>query len=707
MDISSEVMKDQVNHALSLLNSGKGEAFLQTCRELVNSTPNCADAWHYLGVAEWKNGNIQAAKAHLRRAIEIDKQNPHYKNSLGVVMIETGQLQEAEKYLNQAISLTPNEADFLCNLGRAVMLQKRFNEAIDLYQHALKIDSNHAITYSNMAVAYQSCGHIHKAIECYKSALRINPKHAKWWANLGAALLSVANYTAAEPCFQNALALSSNLSTAIKGLSVTYRALDNYEKAADITREYLINNPNDEEAIASLAVIYQQTGNWDGLEDVLPRLIRQTESALAQGHVPSEPPLFNISRSDDLSLNLAVARAWSQSMTQRIRSLTPPFDHSTRTAFTKNQITIGYLSADFRNHAVAHQIVSLFELHNRRIFRVCGFSIGYNAPDDHYRKQIAGTCDYFEDIGSANAKQAAQAINTQKVDILIDLMGHTHKNRMDICALRPAPVQISYLGYLATSGADFIDYLIGDRVVTPNEHAAYYTEKLIQLPHCYQIISPIAQASRKLTRKDVGLDKDKFVFCCFNRLYKIQRPVFACWMEILKQVPQSVLWLYRTNQPAINRLRSEAAKLGVAPERLVFAGRMPLADHLSRVQLADLALDTMPYNGGSTTANVLSAGVPLVTVLGKHLLSRMSSSHLISLKLESLIALDLDSYKAIAIELAQSPEKLHTLRQNLLKAIRTSPLFDTAGFVQNLELAFQKAWCRYCEGQPPTSIRIS
>jgi predicted O-linked N-acetylglucosamine transferase (SPINDLY family) len=703
LEISQQM--DLLNRALACRTHGHLDDLTRICLELLRSSPECADAWYLLGVAASDRHHTQQSEAYLSRAIAIDGDNPNYRNALGVAFIESRQYQQAETALRQALRGNPHVADLHCNLGRALMLQERFTEALACFRKSLETDPAHAVALANMAVAYQSCGLLPQAVECYHRALRIDARCSKWWANLGAAQLGLAAYAAAAISFHHALEGTPDHPAATKGLAVACCALGQYEESGQLLARFLSACPDDTEATVNLAVVYQHTGQWEALRQLLPRLDRQTREALDRQAVPSEQPLFNISRSADPALNLAVARAWSRSIARRARHMAPAFEHPSGRRSSDRRIAVGYLSADFRSHAVAHQAVALFEQHDRAKFRVCGFSVGPQ-ENDEYRRRIAAACDPFVDLSTASARDAAQAIYDCGVDILVDLMGHTHQNRLDICALRPAPIQVSYLGFLASSGAEFIDYMVGDPIVTPPEHAPYYSEKIIRLPHCYQIISPTAPTRVPCTRRQAHLPENGFVFCCFNQAYKIEPEIFACWMDILKSVPSAVLWLYRANDKAAESIQAEAERLGVRRERLIFADKVPLADHLNRLRLADLALDTPLYNGGATTANALAAGVPLVTTLGKHFVSRMSASHLEALGLRALVATDLRHYAYLAVSLARSPQQLQSFRQALRDAKETSPMFDAACFTRDLERAYSAVWSRYAMGRPPEHLVI-
>lgn len=698
--------KELLNRAVALFNAGRKEALAQVCRQLIDDSPKSADAWYMLGVSEWQSGRHEAAEAALSRALKYNDTNPAYYNALGIVLTESGNIAMAETMLRHALPYDPQSVDLLCNLGRVLMLQSRHQEAAFFLKAALRQQPGHAASLANMAVIHHAGRRLKSSADCYRHALASAPHRSDWWANLGAVLLGLGQNYSAERCYRRALSASPVHQDAMRGLAMTYCAMGNYEAAVRLLLDHVRYSPGDTEATVTLAIAAQHTGCWGEYDDIVKRMSDHTHAALQRDQVPAEQPLINIRRSDDVRLNLKVARAWSRTIAKRVRRSYAVFDHSTHNLGTDRPLVVGYLSADFRNHAVSHQAVSLFEYHDRSRFRICGFSVGTKS-DDAYHRRIRASCDHFQDISEMDGGEAARTIYDQKVDILIDLMGHTQQNRLDICALRPAPIQISYLGFLGSSGADFIDYLVGDHVVTPDDQAAYYSEKLIRLPHCYQIISPISLPLKSYARQDVHLPEKAFVFCCFNQLYKIDLDLFHRWMVILHRAPGSVLWLYCSSPETAERLQTEAERSGISPHRLIFADKVPLDHHIARLQLADLALDTPAYNGGATTANALMAGVPLIATLGNHFVSRMSASHLKTLGLPELIVPDRQAYVEMAINIARSPSMLSAIKRKMKKLLPNSPLLKPKMFVRTLEKAYLTAWQRYCDGLPPAALDIS
>ena len=346
----------------------------------------------------------------------------------------------------------------------------------------------------------------------------------------------------------------------------------------------------------------------------------------------------------------------------------------------RNKIRIAYVSSDFRQHPVSYSIVGLIEALDRDRFDVIGISLGSEDPSE-LGQRMKRAFSKFIDVSRMSDQAVVQLMRELEVDIAIDLMGYTQGNRTNIFAQRAAPVQVSHIGFSGTMGAEYIDYVIADRIVIPVEDASFFSEKIVLMPDTYLATDrKLAIAQRTPTRTEVGLPNNAFVFCCFNNNYKITPEVFDCWMRILKQVDGSVLWLFEDNAKAASNLRKEAEIRGVHPERLIFAKRMPPSDHLARHRFADLFLDTLPYNAHTTASDALWAGLPVLTRIGETFAGRVAASLLNAIGLTELITSTPQAYEALAIELATNPEKLAAIKRKLANNRLTTPLFDTKLF---------------------------
>ena len=557
-------------------------------------------------------------------------------------------------------------------MGNAFLDQGKLDDAITCYEKALEIEPDCAEAYNNMGNAFRSKGKLDDAILCYQKALKLKPDFAGAYNNMG------------------------NTSQDQEKLN---EAICYYEKALEI-------EPDFAEAHSELVCQLQRTCAWQKLEGMTAKLDSLTRNALDNGTKAAESPFLSLMRYADPSRNHAIAKSWSRDIARTMSNLKMPFSFDARRS-CKTKIAVGYLSNDFRNHPMAHLMLSLFGLHNRDEFEI--FCYSYGEDDGSYHKaRIERDCDKFVDVHNLSYADAAKRIYKDQVDILVDLKGYTSGCKMEISALRPAPVQVRYLGLAGTTGADFFDYIITDRVVTPEDHAPYYTENFVYMPHCYQANDHNQAISNKdWKRADFGLPDDSFVFCSFNQGYKIDPVMFDSWMKILRQVPEGVLWLQRENESAEMNLRLEAEARGVKPERLIFAKRLPKDEHLGRLRLADMALDTRIVNGAATTSDALWVGVPVITLQVSTFSSRMSSSILTAIGLPEQIAHSLEEYEDLAVRLARNPDDLNTIRQRLEKNRLTEPLFDTPRFAGNLEKAYKEIWEIFLNGQRPRQIEVA
>ena len=368
---------------------------------------------------------------------------------------------------------------------------------------------------------------------------------------------------------------------------------------------------------------------------------------------------------------------------------------------------LAYLSADYREHATAYLAAGLFERHDRSRFEVIGVSYG---PDDHspMRQRLMRGFDRFVDVQSRGDEETARLLREMEVDIAIDLKGYTTGARPEILSYRPAPVQVSYLGFPGTMAAPFIDYIIADRWVLPEADRPYYAEQVVYLPDSYQVNDAArAIAGNVPTRAEAGLQQDAFVFCCFNNSYKIMPPVFEVWMKLLREIPESLLWLLEDSREARRRLQHAAQASGVDPKRLVFAARVAPAEHLARHRLADLFLDTLPYNAHTTASDALWAGLPVLTCVGTTFAGRVAGSLLRAVGLPELVTHSLHDYETLALRLARAPALLADVRSRLARNRATAPLFDPERFRRHLEAAYLTMWETAQRGEPPRGFAVA
>ena len=594
------------------------------------------------------------------------------ESNLGVIYLEQKDYKKATKHLLNAISLNPKNAFAYNNLGTADKAMGKPHEAVSSWLTATRIDPNFPEARSNLGIFFSDAADYNKARIHFFKLIEIDPKDANAYNNLGTSYLNQGRYPEAIKYLKKSVNLNPHDFTTFYHLGLTYRLVENFESSIKNLKNALNLNPEFGPALNIYSLVLMQICDWKKFQKIIKRV-----------PVESESPYINISRSQNQKLNLEVARLRSLEIKKAVSDLLPPLAHPwTR---KHKRLRIGYLSRDFFNHATAYLISGLFESHNRDKFEIYAYSYG---PDDQsfYRKKLEKDADRFVDISEKGLIESAQIINRDQIDILVDLKGHTKDNRLGILAFRPSPIQVTWLGFPGTTGADFIDYVLTDKIVTPPSFAKYYPEKFAYLPNCYQINDDKRVISNiPLKREHFGLPENAFVFSCFNHTSKIDPVTFASWMRILKKVPGSVLWLLRSNPLVEKNLKKEAKIKGVNPDRLIFAPFIAAESHLARIKLSDLALDTFTYNGHTTTSDSLWAGVPVVTLQGKHFASRVASSILTAAGLPELVTHTQKEYESLAIELATNPKKLAAIHKSLIMNRGSCPLFNTQLFVKNLE----------------------
>jgi predicted O-linked N-acetylglucosamine transferase (SPINDLY family) len=684
-----------------LKEQGKLEEAISHYQHALALRTNYPEVHCNLGSTLKELGNLDEAVVHYRQALALRPSFPEAHNNLGVALAEQGLLGEAIVHYHQALVIRPEYAEACYNLGNALKAQGELRDAVTQYQKALNISPDYAEAHTNLAAILQGQGRLEVAAVHARQALALRPTDADAYFNLGIILQEQGSLEESRTMLQQALALKPGHAEAHTHLGLTLQDLGQREEAILHYRKALELKPDYVEAENQLMHQRQRLCDWEGLEALFDRqrvVLREQPSA-------NIPPFTILSFPTSPAEQLLCARNWVANclapVARRGEGLAFDFPRT-----PKARLRVGYLSPDFRQHPVAALVVEVFGLHDRTRFEVVGYSYG---PEDGsaLRKRIVQGCDRFVDIRGNSFQEAAQRINGDGIDILVDLTGYTRWARTHILALRPAPIQVSYLGYGGTMGGDFIDYIITDRFTTPPDQQAYFTERLVYLPDCYQVNDrqrPIADQTP--IREECGLPEPGFVFCCFNNTYKITPAIFEVWMRLLRDVPGSVLWLLATNPRAVANLRREATVRGTQPGRLVFGPHLPQEQHLARLRLADLFLDTLPVNAGATASDALWAGLPLLTCVGGTMVSRVAGSLLTAAGLPELITYSLEEYEALALHLALHPKELTELRGRLAKNRLTAPLFDTPRFTRHLERAYEMMWNRYLQGLSPGPIEV-
>ena len=659
------------------------------------------------GLAFHRQGDPAQAAAYYRRALDLNPGAAILHNSLGVTCFQSGDFQAAAICFRQAANLEKRTADFHFNLGNALQAMGELDQACTAYAQAVAIRPDYADAYYNLGNALKDLGRCSEAIENYSKALNYQPQSDVTWNNMGIALLKLGRTAEAIASFQRAVALKPDNLGALYNLGLGYQRHGQAETALPYVDRVLAQSPDHAPALALWVPLLQELCDWQTLTQAAARLETLTRVQLAADQRPAESPFLSFTRSRDPQRNFLIARAWSRHLDRmlarerlRLDAIAPM-----RTPSPGPPITIGYLSEQFRDAATAHLAAGLFSRHDRNRFRVIAYSLGRD-DGSSYRRRIEQGVDEFVDLRHVSADQAALRMRRDQVDILVDLIGWMHGHRMEIPALRPAPLQVNYLGFPGTTGAAYMDYIVADATVIPAEHFSFYAEKVIWMPYCYQVTDPDPPISCiQVSREASGLPEQGVVFASFCTDYKIEPAVFDLWMDILRAVGDSVLWLLVRTNTAQAHLRREAGRRGVDPTRLIFAQALPKDRHLARLKLVDVALDTLSVNGHTTTSDALCAGVPVVSMIGAHFASRVAGSLLRAAGMQRLIAQDGQSYCRLAIDLARAPERLRRLKAEL--ACRKGPLFDTSQWVRDLEKAYLTIWQRHLRGLAPQNVAVA
>jgi predicted O-linked N-acetylglucosamine transferase (SPINDLY family) len=569
---------------------------------------------------------------------------------------------EAIAHYDKAISLSPDSAGAWSNKGLVLSQFKRYDEAIAHYDKAISLNPDSAEAWSAKGIALYELKHYDEAIAHYDKVISLNPDSAETWSHKGLALRELKRYDEATLHYDKALTLKPALDWPYGDLLYTKLKMCSWSDLTDsldnICKKVMANelSPNPFSLL--------------GLKDD-PWLHKKSSEIYAQNEYPT-------------NLTLGLIAKYPK----------------------RQKIKIAYFSADFHNHATGHLMAELFELHDKSQFELIGFSFG-PITNDEMRQRLENSFDQFVEVGNKSDIEIAQLSRNLNIDIAVDLKGFTKDSRTGIFSYRAAPIQVNYLGYPGTMGADYIDYIIADRSIIPVDSQVFYSEKVVSLPGSYQVNDRKRLISDKnFTRQELGLPENGFVFCCFNNNYKILPSTFEGWMRILKAVDGSVLWLFQDNPWAEENLRKESFKHGLDPSRLIFAQRLPLAEHLSRHRQADLFLDTFPYNAHTTASDALWVGLPVLTMMGKAFASRVAASLLNAINLPELITNTQEEYEILAIELAKNPQQLAEIKSKLANNRLTAPLFDTPLFTKNLEVAYTKMNEFYQNDLQPKNISI-
>ena len=660
---------------------------LTDCREALERAPADVAAWTLLGEI-LRSTDAAAAERAWRRAIELAPDDAEPRFHLGNLYRERGDPRAARREYERALAAAPEHAGLLNNLGLALEATGERARAETCYERVLATNPGQPDALGNLASSQFEREAYRQSALTYERLFAVRSDvPAPVWVRRGLAQQRLGDFVAAEASFREAARLAPDDPRIQQNLGTVCFELQRHADAEPAWLRVLELRPESAYALSMLASSRQYRCDWRGLSELHARINRLLESDDAATDDRVNP--FNLlTMPTSATGQLRAAERWARGIAPSSPAAGPSF------ALARGErLRVGFVSSDFRAHPMVYLSIAYWEGIDRDRFET--FAYGIRAADPGpIGQRVARAFDHFADVSDAPIGAIVERIRADRIAVLVDLNGYTQHSREQIFALRPAPVQINYLGYPGTLGADWYDFALVDRFSAPEALQPFFTERLLQLPHMSFPSNPgRLPGGTPPTRAECGLPDDAFVFACFNNAFKILPDAFAAWMRLLLAVEGSVLWLLEAGTDAEANLRREAGAAGIDPRRLVFAPRVsPVERHVARIAAADLVVDSFPYGAHTTANDALLAGVPLVTRSGETLVSRIAGSQLHAIGVPELVTSDPAAYEATALRLAQSPGELARFRARIAGNRVSFPLFDTARFTRDVEAALLRAW---------------
>jgi predicted O-linked N-acetylglucosamine transferase (SPINDLY family) len=668
------------NYAILLNGAGRIDEAVSVLQSALQNTPIDARIHKTLGHLLRGQRKFGGAVSAYRRAIELNPADFESHMAIGLTFSDQKETKEAIKAYRNAISIRPDFADAHNYLGAALADIGKIDEAIEAYRGALSINPNLAEAHNNLGNALYVQGKFKEAISAYKLSIELNPNGSDAYSNMGTALLNLGSTDEAFFAYKRAIEINPESAAGYKNYAGALSQAGKHDQAISAYQRALEINPNDVAVTAQLLHQQQFICDFRGsysLEEASAHLGLQSEAI---------PPFIALSWSDRPDQQFSRAKAWVRAQFKGTSTV-----HPARPKGPTEKLRVGLFSADIRPHPMMYCLSGILSNYDPSAFELYAYSL-HRGPAGDWPRIVTSQVDHYVDVQSLSDNALIDCVLSHDLDVLVDLTGYTAGNRCGVLQTRLAPVQINFLGFPGTMGADFIDYIVADALVIPEEQRQFYSEKVIYLPHSYFPIDySHIEPARSTSRADHGLPEDALVFCCFNSSYKISAHEFSIWMRVLQKVEHSVLWLLKSNPWAEENLRKEARAADIDPARLIFAGKAPIAEHLERHRHADLFLDTFNVNAHTTACDALWAGVPVVTKIGRQFAARVAASVLNAVDLPDLVTSTDFGYEETILRLAQDSDALTALRARLRNAIGSSLLFDARRYTRNFEKGLRAA----------------
>jgi len=727
----SPVATSLLTQAVALHRASRLTEAEQIYRQILIDQPAHFDSLNLLGVLHYQRGQHSEAVQLIDAALKVNPRSATAHNSRGAALNELKRCEEAVESYSRATELQPDYADAFYNRGNVLRDLRRYEEALADYERTISLRPSHPEAFNNRGSALKALKRFEEAIASYDQAIALKPEYAEAFSNRGNALLELRRFEAALESYDRAIILAPRLVEPYFNRAITLAELQRPEEASASYDRAIGLKPDYAEAFCNRGTLLTSLGRFDEAMMSYDRAIAlRPDLAYLEGmYLHAKMHLCEWGRFEDerrqliAAINRGIAACYpfqllacpsSPNDQLRCAQIHIADKHATRQPslwrgqrYGHARIRVAYMSSDFRDHPVSVLTAGLFERHDRTRFETMAIAFGveHGGP---MRERLKASFERLVDAQTMSDQDVASLLRDCEVDIAVDLNGFTVGSRPNILAKRPAPVQVNYLGYAGTMGSSSWDYIIADRFVIPTAERGSYFEQVVHLPDTFMVTDATRRISAHTpSRQEAGLPECGVVFCCFNNSFKITPEVFDVWMRLLRQIEGSTLWL-SANASAANNLRREAEARGVSANRLIFASRTPSNEqHLARLRLADLFLDTLYYNAHTTACDALWAGVPVLTCPGETFASRVAGSLLTAIGLPELITHSLADYEALAFRLVRDPGALASLRQKLARNRTTHPLFDTARFTRHIETAYAEMWERHQRGEPPRSFVVA
>lgn len=683
------------NRGLALANLDRFEAALASYDKAISRQPDFALAWVNRGIALGKLKRFDEAIESYGRALVLQPLLPQALENRGAALLSLGRVEEALADYDKMLAIAPGNAAAWNIRGIILQALVQFERALEAFERAIALRPNFADAFRNRGHVLRNLRRFDEALTSHDRAIALDPDNAATWNERGMLLGEMNRLGEALASYDKSIALEPTADALINRASLAWHRMGrHYENATQDLEHALALDPQHAYARGELLHIRMHAADWRDFSQEKAQL----DQGIREGHLVVQPFVYQA-----ISDSVADLAACSRRFAKLYPAVPTPNIPPTR---NHEKIRIGYLSADFREQATAYLAVGLFEMHDRQKFEIIALDNG-GSDDSAIRARLEKAFDKIIDISHLSDQAAADRIRAEEIDILVNLNGYFGSHRMGIFAHKPAPVQVNFLGFPGTLGAPYIDYILADRIVIPEDERCHYSEQVVYLPDCYQVNDsrrPIADDIP--TRAGNSLPEKAFIFCNFNQSYKLTPVLFESWMRILKQVPDSILWLLDDIPELGDNLCRTAERHGVAGTRLVFAPRIAVEKHLARLRLADLFLDGLPYNAHTTASDALWAGLPLLTCRGRAFPGRVAASLLSAAGLSELVTETPADYERLAVTLARDTTRLGAIRQRLRENRLDCALFDTDRFRQNIEASYAVMWDTWLRGEKPYAFSV-